>query len=176
MPLPPAIPIAIGATALTLRSGQTGIRRPAWNTAPFYALPLLATRCRRIGMNQPLWSEAVSVEGKSHYVGVVTHFAVAAEVPLEGSGVEFRLMHDGNPMPYVTLPQDAEICRDLANILWPCFKRPLQQIVAFQSKLTIEVRNISASGHRYYVGLFGYFYPDTDPATYVGERGGRRNG
>jgi hypothetical protein len=149
---------------LTMRAGFVPVREPSWNEPPFYSYNLSQTRCRRIAANTG-WTEAQSLEGRAQYVAFVNKFALASDVALDGSGMEFRLLLDGQEPQHFDLPP-GEISRETSITNWPVFKRETHLIVPLFQTLSIQVRNQSASDRYYFTGLFGYYYPDVDASAY----------
>jgi len=166
--------LAIGSALLSLAKGSSPVRRPSWNEPPFYSRPLTRTKTRYFPSNQPNWTNFLSVSGQPSYVGKIQSYCLGCEVPLLGSGIEFRFQIDGTNPQFVDLPVNAEISREFNVTDWPMFKKDFFQIILFTSTFTIQVRNISASPRRVFVGLFGYFYPDVDASAQSDKDDNRR--
>lgn len=165
--LRPSVAAAIGATALTLEHSALPLRRPSYNEPPFNSKPLVRTVTRRLNGYQPNWFSVISLEGQTSYVGVVRQYAVATDVAMKGSGVQFRVLFNDSIVENFQLPTDAEICRDPSVLPWPVFKIPTFKVVPLGQRFELQVRNMGANNRYYFAGLFGYFYPDVDPTSYT---------
>lgn len=166
--------VALGTAAILLRRGFVPARLPGYQMPLFQSRPLIETRCRRIRANVPNWETILTIQGQATRYAVVTHYSLAADVPLEGSGIEYRFLFDGNVPTSVSLGAGGELSRQIDVTAWPCFKIPFFKVVPYERMVQLQVRNLSANGRLFFAGVFGYYVPSTDPATYIREQENRR--
>lgn len=164
--------LALGATMAAMQTASTPIRRHSYQQPPFYALPLAVTSCRYLVGNSG-WVRRLVVPPRTQYLGVVTSYAIAADVPLEGAGLEFRWLVNGAVVPSVVIT-DTDICRDTDVTSWPAFKRSTYLTFSAIQQASIEVRNTGAVTRRVFLGAFGFYYPSSD-ATELGTEGADRH-
>jgi hypothetical protein len=174
MPIAAPEAVALGTAAVLLRRGFVAVRLPGYQMPMFQSWPLIETRCRRIRASVPNWETILTVTGQATRYAVLTHYSLAADVPLEGSGIEFRFLFDGSTSAGVSLGAGGELSRQIDVTPWPCFKIPFFHVIPYQRMIEVQIRNLGANPRLFFAGLFGYFVPSVDPTTYNREQENRR--
>jgi hypothetical protein len=116
----------------------------------------------------------LTITGQATRYAVLTHYSLASDVPLEGSGIEFQFLFNGSSLPSVNLGAGGELSRQIDVTSWPCFKIPFFKVVPYQQQVQLQIRNLSANPRLFFAGLFGYYVPSVDPTTYTREQENRR--
>lgn len=166
--------VALGTAAVLLRRGFVPARLPGYQMPMFQSWPLIETRCRRIRSSVQNWETCLTVNGQATRYGIITHYSLATDVPLEGSGIQFQFLFDGASPQTVDLSAGGELSRQIDITPWPCFKVPFFKVVPYQRMVELQVRNLSADPRIFFAGLFGYYVPSIDPTTYIREQENRR--
>ncbi len=170
--VPEAVAVGSFCTLLTSGSNMPG-RRPSWTRPTLAARPLIVTVPRPV-IGAAVWADFLTVSGLKGYKAMINAYVASTMVPASISGIEFRLMLNGNPLPACALAPGVELNREDPTV-FPTVPRPFFLVVNENETFAIQVRNTSIFQRTVLCAAYGWYYDVVDSTVTLGGIEGLRD-
>jgi hypothetical protein len=154
--------VAIAAACKALRGSNLQVRAPSYTLPSFWSRPLYKTAYLPVNANTD-WQTLVLVAGQPQYVAVVHQYVATSLGSLAVTGLEFRMLMNGQPVTSVSMTPGVELNKDGPNS-YPVIPRKIFLPVNETQRLEIQVRNPTGI-QRVAIGLLGGWFIDARDST-----------
>jgi hypothetical protein len=137
-------------------------RRPSFNDPTFWSEPLVATALRPLG-GASGWTDVLALTGNLAYSAYVNGYVATTFGDATLSGVEFRLVLNGQLPTGMSIATNAELFKT-GPAAFPVIPRDTSFIIRFDDRLQIQARNTNAAPRFIIAAFLGWYFDDANPA------------
>lgn len=154
--------VAIAGICKALRGSNLPSRRPSYSAPSFWARPIYTTNYLPIPPNTG-WIDLVTVSGQPQYVAIIRQYVATSLGSLSASGLQFRMLLNGQPLTSVSLLAGVDVNKDGPNS-YPIIPRSI--FVPVNETQTLKIQVMNPTGFQQIaIGLLAGWFIDSMDST-----------
>lgn len=160
---------ALGGFFLALQGSNVQMRLPSWNDPTFWSRSLTKQLARPIPAGTPM-TTFLTIKGLLNYVAIIDQLVMTVVGPTAGTGIRFRVLLDGAPVPATTYPANIDLNKE-APTVYPVIPRPWYLPVLETQTVEIQVENLGGLQRTVLVAAYGWYYSTVDATSVAVDHG-----